>query len=241
VSRPWELFDLGYGIRRAVVSDDVEGTITETDFRLALVAEYLDRDFPISRLLLAGTREGLLAFTTSADFREYFEGSGRSFGHAFLDYARRRLREYPEEGTAAAAALSFETFLPTLMQRSVLPPKPGEVGLVEEARVGTFPADLSELVYAARALRRHLTGRAWASGTVEFSGLESLTQTARRTVSRPWRFAVRRKRAGGVEVFTVPPVLSEVLRSLTHGPVAEKEIPPAILAEALGRGLVRRG
>jgi uncharacterized protein (UPF0276 family) len=241
VSRPWELFDLGYGIRRPVVSDDVEGTIAETDFRLAVVAEQLDRDFPISRLLLAGTREGLLAFTTSAEFREYFEGSGRSFGHAFLDFARRRLREYPEEGASAAAALSFETFLPTLMQRPLSPPKPGEVGLVEEARVGTFPADLSELVYAARALRRHLTGRAWANGTVELSGLESLAQTARRAVSRPWRFAVRRKRGGGMEVHTAPPGLSEVLRALAQGPLPEKEITPSLLAEALGKGLVRRG
>jgi uncharacterized protein (UPF0276 family) len=241
VSRPWELFDLGYGVRRAVVSDDVEGTISEIDFRLAVVAEQLDRDFPISRLLLAGTREGLLAFTTSPEFREHFEGSGRSFGHAFLDFARRRLREFPDEGSAAAAALSFEMFLPTLIQRTVEPPKTGEVGLMEDVRVGTFPADLSELVYAARALRRHLTGRAWANGTVEVSGLESLAQTARRTVSRPWRFAVRLKRGGGGEVHTVPPALSEVLRALTHRPVPEKDIPPALLAEAIARRLVRRG
>jgi uncharacterized protein (UPF0276 family) len=241
VSRPWDLFDLGYGVRRAGVPDDVEGSLSETDFRLAVVAEQLDRDFPISRLMLAGTREGLLSFTTSTEFRELFEGSGRSFGHAFLDYARRRLREHPEEGAAAAAALSFETFLPSLMQRSVPPPGPDEVGLAEEVRVGTFPADLSELVYAARALRRHLTGRAWANGTVELSGLETLAQTARRTVSRPWRFAVRRRRGGGMEVYTVPPGLAEVLRSLTNGPVLEKDIPPAQLAEALGRGLIRRG
>jgi hypothetical protein len=241
MSRPWDLFDLGYGVRRAMVSDDVEGSLSETDFRLAVVAEQLDRDFPISRLMLAGTREGLLAFTTSTEFREMFEDSGRSLGHAFLDFARRRLREHPDVGGAAAAALSFETFLPTLMQRQVLAPKPGEVGLVEEVRVGTFPADLSELVYAARALRRHLTGRAWANGTVEVSGLETLVQAARRVVSRPWRFAVRRRRGGGVEVHTAPPGLSEVWRSLTHGPVAEKDIPPVLLAEALGRGLVRRG
>ncbi len=241
VSRPWELFELGYGARRAVVADDEEGTLAETDFRLAVVAEQLDRDFPISRLILAGTREGLLAFTTSTEFRELFEGSGRSLGHVFLDYARKRLREHPEEGAAAAAALSFETFLPTLMLRSVPPPGPGAVGLAEEVRVGTFPADLSELVYAARALRRHLTGRAWANGVVELSGLETLVQVARRTVSRPWRFAVRRRRGGGMEVFTMSPVLAEVLRSLSQGPVLEKDIAPALLAEAMGRGLVRRG
>jgi hypothetical protein len=240
VSRPWELFDLGYGVRRPVTPDDVEGSISETDFRLAVVAEQLDKDFPISRLMLAGTREGLLGFTTSLEFRELFEGSGRSVAHVFLDYARRRLREHPEEGGAAAAALSFEAFLPTLMQRPVSPPKQGEVGLMEDVRVGTFPADLSELVYASRSLRQHLTGRAWANGTVEVSGLETLTQAARRAVSRPWRFAVRLKRSGGVEVHMAPPGLSEVLRSLAQGPVPEQGIAPALLAEAIGRGLVRR-
>jgi uncharacterized protein (UPF0276 family) len=239
VSGPWEFFDLGYGARRAVEVDDVEGSLADTDFRLAVVAEQLDRDFPLTRLLLAGTREGLLAFTASAEFRELFEGAGRSLGQAFMAFARRVLREKPDDG--ASAALSFEMFLPTVMQRPVLPPKPGEVGLVDEARVGTFPADLAELVYSARALRRHLTGRAWASGSLELSGLDALGQTARRTVSRPWRFAVRRKGHGGLEVQTAPPGLTEMLRSLTHGPVPEKEISPAHLAEALGRGLVRRG
>jgi uncharacterized protein (UPF0276 family) len=239
VSRPWEFFDLGYGARRAVVEEDLEGSLAEMDFRLAVVAEQLDRDFPLSRLLLAGTREGLLAFTASVEFRELFEGLGRSLGQAFMAFARRLLREKPDDG--ASAALSFETFLPTVMQRPVLPPKPGQVGLAEEARVGTFPADLAEVVYSARALRRHLTGRGWASGTVELSGLESLAQTARRTVSRPWRFVVRRKRGGGLEVQTAPPGLTELLRALSQGPLPENDVAPAHLAEALGRGLVRRG
>jgi uncharacterized protein len=239
MSRPWELFDVGYGARRPESPEDVEGSTAETDFRLAVVAEQLERDFPLSRMLMLGTREALLAFTASQAFRELFEGSGRSLGHAFLDYARRRLREYPNDGWAAV--LSFETFLPSVMQRPMPPPHPGEVGLAEEVRVGTFPADLSEVIYATRSLRRHLTGRAWACGTVEVSGLESLAQTARRTVSRPWRFAVRRRWSGGLEVLTAPPGLSEVLRALTHGPVPEKELAPAQLAEALGRGLVRRG
>ncbi|MDY7228083.1 DUF692 domain-containing protein [Hyalangium rubrum] len=239
VSRPWELFDLGYGARRPVVADDVEGSQEETSFRLAVVAEQLDRDFPISRLLLAGTREGLLTFTASSEFRELFQGLGRSLGQTFMAFARRYLREQPDDGMAAA--VSFETFLPSVMQRPVVPPKPGEVGLVEAVRVGTFPADLSELIYAARALRRHLTGRAWAGGMLEVSGLEALAQTARRTVARPWRFAVRQKRTGGLEVQTVPPRLTDVLRSLSQGPVPEKDIAPAHLAEALGRGLVRRG
>jgi hypothetical protein len=39
----------------------------------------------------------------------------------------------------------------------------------------------------------------------------------------------------------VPPALSEVLRALTQRPVPEKDIPPSLLAEAVARGLVRRG
>jgi hypothetical protein len=39
----------------------------------------------------------------------------------------------------------------------------------------------------------------------------------------------------------VPPALSEVLRALTNRSVPEKDIPPALLTEAIGRGLVRRG
>jgi uncharacterized protein len=237
-SRPWELFELGYGARPPGPGDDPEGSEAETDFRLAVVAEQLDRSYPVSRLLLAGTRETLQAFTASAEFRELFQGLGRSLDQAFLAYARRHLRAQPDEG--AAAALSFEVFLPSVLQRPQASPGPGEVGLAAEAGVGAFPADLSELLYTARALRRHLTGRAWACEVLEVSGLESLVQTARRVGLRPWRFAVRR-RAGQLEVQTASAPLLELLRTLASGPVQEVSLPPALLAEALGRGLVRRG
>ncbi|WP_075005202.1 DUF692 family multinuclear iron-containing protein [Stigmatella aurantiaca] len=237
-SKPWELFELGYGARPPEPRDDPEGSVAETDFRLAVVAEQLDRTYPLSRLLLAGTRDTLRAFTASPEFRELFQGLGRSLEHAFLSYARRHLRAQPDEG--GSAALSFEVFLPSVMQRPHAPPGPGEVGLAADAGVGAFAADLSELVYTARALRRHLTGRAWACEVLEVSGLESLAQTARRVVLRPWRFAVRR-RAGHLEVQTAPAPLLEMLRTLAAGPLQEAALPPALLAEALGRGWVRRG
>ncbi|MFL5352390.1 DUF692 family multinuclear iron-containing protein [Archangium sp.] len=237
-SEPWALFETGYGTKPET-GGDVEGARAETDFRLAVVAETLDRDWPISRLLLAGSREDLRAFTASPEFRELFEGQGRSPGHAFASWTRRRLREHPDEGTAAA--VTFETFLPNaFMTRPPPAPGPGQVGLSEDVRVGSFPVDLTELVFAAKALRRHLMGRAWACEVLDVSGLESLAQVARRPGRGPWSFVVRR-RGRGLEVLTVPPAVLELLRPLAKAPRAVEEVPAAVLAEGRALGLLRRG
>jgi uncharacterized protein (UPF0276 family) len=236
-SQPWELYEAGYGVH-SHPEEDVEGARAETDFRLAVIAESLDRDWPLTRLLLAGTRETLLAFTASAEFRELFGGLGRSLGHAFATWARRRLREQPEEG--ASGALAFETFLPHAFLRSAPSVGPGQVGLAEEVRPGSFPVDLTELVFAARSLRRHLTGRAWASEALELSGLEALAQVARRPAPGPWSFVVRR-RGRGLEVLTVSRTLREGLRALAQGPRPVEQVPPEVLSEGLARGLLRRG
>jgi uncharacterized protein (UPF0276 family) len=235
-SRPWELYSAGYA-GKALAEDDREGAKAETDFRLAVVAETLDREFPLSRLLLAGTREGLLAFTASEEFKGLFEGLGRSPGHAFASWGRKRLRTSPDEG--AAAALALESFLPTAFQRAPPPPQAGQVGLAEEVRMGTFPVDLTELVFATKALRRHLTGRSWACEALELSGLESLAQVARRPAPGPWSFVARR-RSGSLEVLTISPGLMKGLRALAAGPRPVEEVPPTVLAEGLARGLLRR-
>jgi uncharacterized protein (UPF0276 family) len=237
-SRPWALYEAGYGAAPAASVEDEEGTRADLDFRLAVVAEVLDREWPLSRLLLAGTREGLVAFTGSPEFRSLFGGTGRSPGQVFSKWAMRRLREHPDEG--ASAALSLEMLLPTLFPRPVPPPGPGQVGLAEDVRPGALPVDLSELVFAARAVRRHLTARAWACGALEVSGLESLAQVARRPAPGPWHFLARR-RAGGHEVLAVPPALAGWLRGLALRPMPVEEAPPALLAEARGRGLIRQG
>jgi uncharacterized protein (UPF0276 family) len=235
-SRPWELYSAGYAAK-PLAGDDVEGARAETDFRLAVVAETLDRDFPLTRLLLAGTREGLLAFTASAEFKELFEGLGRSLAHTFTSWARKRLRTHPDEG--AMAALSLEMFLPSAFARPTPTPGEGQVGLAESVRVGTFPADLTELVFAAKALRRHLTGRAWACEALEVSGLESLAQVARRPAPGPWSFVARR-RGSSLEVVPLSPGLMKVVRTLATGPKQVDEVPPTLLAEGLARGLLRR-
>ena len=238
-SGPWALYDVGYGTTPEPGAD-AEGARAERDFRLAVVAEALDRDWPLSRLLLAGTREELGTFTASREFRELFEGQGRSPGHAFAAWTRRRLRERPDE-EGLAAAVTFETFLPNAGRMPPPPaPGPGEVGLAEDVRPGSFPVDLTELLFAARALRRHLTGRAWAGEALEVSGLESLAQVARRPAPGPWSFFARRKGRGWT-VLTLAPSVLQVLRTLARAPQPEDSLPPQALAEAAALGLLRRG
>ncbi|QDE90986.1 hypothetical protein BHS06_19560 [Myxococcus xanthus] len=237
-SQPWALFDAGYAAAPAASVEDEAGTLADQDFRLAVVAEVLDRDWPLTRLLLAGTREGLAAFTGSKEYRKLFDSVARTPGQSFASWAMRRLRESPDEG--ASAALTLEMLLPSLFTRRVPAPAPGQVGLMEDVRVGSLPVDLSELVHSARAVRRHLTARAWACGTLELSGLDSLNQVARRPGPGPWSFVARR-RAGGPEVMTVPPALVEFLGMLAVRPMAEAEVAPGVLEAARARGLIRKG
>ncbi|NBD12081.1 DUF692 domain-containing protein [Corallococcus silvisoli] len=237
-SRPWALFDAGHGVTPAAEDEDPEGTRADRDFRLAVVAEQLDRDWPLTRLLLAATPEGLEAFTRSREYRGLFDGLGRSLSHAFASWARKRVMAAPSDGVAAA--LSLEMMLPHAFLQPPEPPAPGQVALAEDVRLGAFPADLTELVFAARALRRHLTGRAWACGALETSGLEALAQVAARPGPGPWRFAIRRK-GTGFEVLTLPPEVAEGLRMLAEGPRPLEDLPAWLLAEGQGRGLLRRG
>jgi uncharacterized protein len=166
VSRAWDLFEKAYAGRG--VLDDVEGEAAERDFRLAVLAQELDRTWPLTRLLLAGTREALSTFAASTEFRGVFEKDGETLPKAFFSYARRLLREAPDPGVEAV--VSFEAWSAT----------------VAEGARRNFPVDLSEVVFAARTMRRHLAARAWASGTLELSSLEALKQVAHRAPRRPW-------------------------------------------------------
>jgi uncharacterized protein len=237
-SRPWSLFDAGHGVTPASEDEDPEGTRADKDFRLAVVAEQLDKDWPLTRLLLAATPEGLEAFTRSREYRGLFDGLGKSLSHAFASWARKRVMAAPSDGVAAA--LSLEMMLPHAFLQTPPAPAPGQVALAEDVRLGSFPADLTELVFAARALRRHLTGRAWACGALEVSGLEALPQVAARPGPGPWRFAIRR-RGTGYEVLTLPPEVAEGLRALAEGPRPVEDLPGWLLSEAQARGLSRRG
>jgi hypothetical protein len=185
-SHPWTLFDERHG--RAPAREDEAGTKAELDFRLAVIAETLDRAFPLSRLLLLGTREALLGFTCSEAYRSIFGdaggGEGRPLESAYLRHARERVRGLGEE--SFAGVLAFEQWAHGLFER------PAPEGTSPDVREGTFALDLSELVFATRALRRHLGQRAWASGRLEHSGLESLGQVARRAAPGRWKALLRR-------------------------------------------------
>ncbi|WNZ58854.1 DUF692 family protein [Myxococcus sp. MxC21-1] len=131
-SQPWALFDAGYAAAPAASVEDEAGTLADQDFRLAVVAEVLDRDWPLTRLLLAGTREGLAAFTGSKEYRKLFDSVARTPGQSFASWAMRRLRESPDEG--ASAALTLEMLLPSLFTRRV--PAPAGAGGVDGGRAG---------------------------------------------------------------------------------------------------------
>jgi uncharacterized protein len=166
-SAPWGMFDAAYG-NASATEEDAEGLAFERRYRLAVLADVLDRCWPLSRLLLAGTPEGLGRFAASEAFRLHFE-AGRPLSLAYGAWARARVRERPEP--AALQALAFDTWAQ---------------GVASGPRRGRFPVDLAEALFAARALRRHLGTRAWAGGAVETSGLEGLAQALARAEAKPW-------------------------------------------------------
>ncbi len=166
-SAPWTLFDAAYG-EAPVGAEDPEGLAADRSFRLAVLADALDQCWPLSRLVLAGTRERLEAFASSPQFRAHFE-QGTALASAFGAWARALVRARPEP--AGLQALAFDTWAQTLARG------PGR---------GAFPVDLAEALFAARALRRHLGARAWATGVLETSGLEGLAQVVARAPAEPW-------------------------------------------------------
>jgi uncharacterized protein (UPF0276 family) len=165
-SGPWALFEAAYG--EPPQAEDREGLGADRSFRLAVLADALDQTWPLSRLVLAGTRERLQAFAGSAEFRAHFE-RGTPLSPAFGAWARGVLRARPD--AAGLGALAFDSWAQDVARTS------GR---------GTFPVDLAEAFFAARALRRHLGTRAWASGVLEARGLEGLAQTVARAPREPW-------------------------------------------------------
>ncbi|MGO9765376.1 MAG: DUF692 family multinuclear iron-containing protein [Myxococcaceae bacterium] len=166
-SSPWTLFEAAYAAPTEEV-EDAEGLAADRSYRLAVLADALDASWPLSRLVLAGTRPQLEAFAASPQFRALWE-EGIGLRSAFGAWARDRLRERPE--AAGLGALAFDSWAQAV---------------AEGSRRGRFPSDLSEALFAVRALRRHLGTRAWASGVLETSGLEGLAQVLARAPRRPW-------------------------------------------------------
>jgi len=234
-AEPWDVFDQAYG--RLAEPVDPTGAAAELDFRLAVIAFEVDQRWPLSRLLLAGRREELSLFAASSEFRSIFEGPGKDLNRAFSAFARRRLREAPDDGVAAV--LAFETWLIETPSPPPAVPKPGCIALANGVAVRTFPIDLSELQFAASSVKKHLLRRAWATGIVEDGALESLRQVARRAPSRPWTVATRH-RGRTVEVINLTDELIEVL-GVASGEGRRAEIGPTDRRAAAAREALRLG
>jgi len=162
----WEGYDRTFG--RTPEQDDPEGARLELDIRLSALAEELDGTFPLSRPLLAGTRVGLAAFAASDAYRECFS-VGRALQQAWGRWSREQAREVRDP--AVEAALAFEAWAQMAAQRQV--PQ-------------AFPVDLSEAFFALKSLRRHLGGRAWATGELPDAVTGALRQVLARPGPGPW-------------------------------------------------------
>ncbi|HZN93419.1 MAG TPA: DUF692 family protein [Myxococcales bacterium] len=160
---------------------DPLGARVELEYRLAVLAEELDRAWPMSRPLLLPDRAALAAFSRSEELWDAFHGAPGGVPGAFARHARRQLHRRPDEGAAAAHA--FELWAHSALDRA---DPPG-------GRRGSFPVDLSELWHAVRAVRRHALGRAMVSGSLDGSEREVLAQVARRARPGPWEVALRRE------------------------------------------------
>lgn len=230
----WRLFDQVHG---AAEGEDPEGLGAEADFRAAVVAERLDADWPMTRLLVAGTRDRLRAFLGSNEYRNAWAEPALSKGlsGAFALWARRACLSHDTAPYANAVAL--ETWSQGLHRHREV--EPSLVRLPPGVFLGTFPADLTELHFGVRSLRRHLAGRAWASGELEFSALEALGQLAKRAPTRAWNVAVKRT-AVKTELLPLGPSLFKLLRAAEAGlaPESLSGWPAADVAEARRRGLL---
>jgi uncharacterized protein (UPF0276 family) len=247
--RAWDLFTEsfeGAGAAGHSPAEDPEGLHVEVDFRLAVLAEAIDRDHPWTRRLLAPGREQLLAFSGSPELRAHFErGIGADVGERFAAWCDERLAAAPDAG--ARRVLDFERLARARADETTrrAPPSPGDVGLGAGVGLGELEHDLSELLHAGQALQRHLDGRAQACGAWDDSGLESLRQVARRAPQTRWPFAVRR-RSGRLETLPLPPGLARTLAAAERGgPWARFEstpgVTPGAIQWALANGWLRSG
>jgi|GEM_PF-344011 len=232
----WRVFDETFGATRA--QEDAIGASLEAEFRLAVLAELLDREWPRTRRLVAPDTAGLAAFAASGFFRAAYEGGGGSLGDRFGAYAAERVAPHVEpvfrfERDARAAASRA---------RRRPPPAPGRAGLGPGVGLGEADVDLTELLYAAAALERHLAGRAQVSGRFDASGFDALHQVARRAPRARFPFAAR-WRSGAVEVLPLPPALAALLARAARGdPLVELErAAPAIAAWATREGWLAGG
>ncbi len=221
----WALFD---AVNAGVSDEDPVGARAEQDFRLAVLAEVLDGAVPWARLAVAFCRADLARFMTSAAFRDVFEQGHRSMPEAYLRWASSQPLDLARE-----RLIAFDTWLRSVSERR---PHQPPTGLAEGVTVATFGLDLSEGLFSARALTRHLKGRApWTDEAFEASGLEGVHQAVARAPARPWTVALRRVGAK-VEVLELTDAERGVLLRLSTGEAFD--VPVTVAKGLLQRRLV---
>jgi uncharacterized protein (UPF0276 family) len=142
----------------------------ELDFRLAVLAQHLDAEVPLARAAVAPTSASLARFTASPSFRDWFERGTRGLGDGFLNWCLQECRR--PELAGADALVSLELWARSTMSRAK----------TKEPLEAVFPADLTEAIHAAYALRRHLGSRGLISG----EGWDGVLQCARRAEKKAW-------------------------------------------------------
>ncbi len=141
-----------------------------------------------------------------------------------------------------ATVLAFETWANAAPVS--FSPTSGEVALADGLTMKTFPVNMSEFLFAALAVKNHLSRRAWVTGEVDYSGLESIRQVARRAPSIRWPAAIRRR--GRIEVIGLTEELLQVLQIASHGGTLEEFEKKthqcrAAVGEAVRLGLIKFG
>lgn len=210
LSDPWALYELVF--KNKGEASDPLGEEVERDFRLAVLAERIDKTFPLSRAVLAADRTALLDFSASEELEQSFRGRGRTYEESFMRWARRKVRETNDE--AAAAIVAIEGFARDVLYNQPPPPRSAKDGIALAPGVvlATLPKDLTEAQHARLAIDRHLSGRARAAGVFEAEGLEGLRQTINRAPERPWSVAIR-ERGGRLEIVGLDSELENALKN----------------------------
>lgn len=140
----------------------------ELNFRLAVLAEQLDREVPLARAAVAPTVQQLAPFVSSEHYEAHFTHT-KPLADTFLTWAAREARNKP----GADALVSLELWARTTCARKKF----------TEPFEATFPVDLTEALHAVGSLRRHLRARESTS----IDAWEGLLHCARRAAAGPWK------------------------------------------------------
>lgn len=219
-----------------------EAERAEREWRLAVLGEQVEREWPLTRWLTAPALEDLQRFAADPRFAQVFVDGQGTVADAFGAWARSEVLTRRVE--SGMAALSLESWAHTILAQRRAGEGEPPFELAPAVGVGTFPADLTELLFAVAALKRHLQARALTGGRPCSEGFEGLAGIGRRAGPGPWPLAVRRSR-GRLELIPLTSEQARVLVQVNRGaftspPEALPAQDRATLDELLGAGLVVR-